>query len=190
MFDVAVYGEPYAQIRLNVPGRHNVKNALAAAAVAYALGIPGQTAAQGLDTFRGAARRFEKKGNIGGADVYDDYAHHPGELHELLSMAASLGYRRVICAFQPHTYTRTKALFSDFVTELSRPDITLLADIYAAREINEIGISSGDLAQQIPGARYFPELEKLTQYLREIARRATWSSPWARGIFIPWERPW
>jgi len=169
-FDVIAYGKPYASIKLPVPGRHNVKNALAAAAVAVVLGIPGETAAKALSAFLGAGRRFEKKGTFRGADVYDDYAHHPGELRELLTMAGSLGYRRVICAFQPHTYTRTKTLFSDFVTELSRPDLALLADIYAAREPNEVGVSSRDLAEQIPGALYFPELEKLTEHLKAIAR--------------------
>jgi UDP-N-acetylmuramate--alanine ligase len=169
-FDIVAGGKPYAKVRLHVPGRHNVKNALAASAVAYAMDIPGETAARGLDMFRAAARRFEKKGSLNGADVYDDYAHHPGELRELLTMAGSLGYERLICAFQPHTYTRTKALFPDFVRELSRPDITLLADIYAAREVNEIGISSRDLAEQIPGAQYFPSLEKLEARPRELAR--------------------
>ncbi len=169
-FTVTADGKPYAHIVLPVPGRHNACNALAAAATAYALGIPGSAVEEGLAAFRGAGRRFEFKGTYNGADIYDDYAHHPSELRALLTMVMTLGYRRVICAFQPHTYTRTKALFDDFVTELRRPDLTLLAEIYAAREKNDIGIYSADLAAKIPGARVLPTLPELTEALRELAQ--------------------
>ena len=118
----------------------------------------------------GAGRRFEHKGTYHGAEVYDDYAHHPGELHALLSAARTLGYERVICAFQPHTYTRTHALFNDFVEALRAPDITLLAEIYAAREVNDIGISSKDLAARIPGSEYYATLPEVTERLRALAR--------------------
>ena len=169
-FDVVWNDEPKAHITLQVPGEHNVKNAIAAAAAALVLGIPGWAIQQGLQDFRGAGRRFEFKGKAKGADIYDDYAHHPGELKALLGMASNLGYQRVICAFQPHTYTRTKALFDDFVRELQLPDITVLAEIYAARETNDIGISSKDLAARIPGARYCATLPEVTAALRELAR--------------------
>ena len=155
---------------LSVPGLHNVKNALAAAAAAIALGVPGEAVERGLAQFRGAGRRFEHKGTYNGAEVYDDYAHHPGELKALLDTAHTLGYKRVICAFQPHTYTRTKALFDDFVEVLKQPDITLLAEIFAARETNDIGISSKDLAERIPGARYYATLPEVTAALRELAQ--------------------
>lgn len=85
-------------------------------------------------------------------------------------MTATLGYQRVICAFQPHTYSRTKALFDDFVDVLQQADVTLLAEIYAAREQNTIGISSNDLAEKIPGSRYFASLPELTEYLKELAQ--------------------
>ncbi|MBQ5566712.1 MAG: UDP-N-acetylmuramate--L-alanine ligase, partial [Oscillospiraceae bacterium] len=101
---------------------------------------------------------------------YDDYAHHPGELHALLTMAKALPYQRIVCAFQPHTYTRTKALFDEFVRELKLPDVVILAEIYAAREQNEIGISSADLCREIPGAIYCPTLDKVTAALRDAAR--------------------
>ncbi len=169
-FDVIYRGQVFAHIALSVPGEHNVKNALAAAASAIALNFPAQAVEEGLAAFRGAGRRFEHKGAYHGAQVYDDYAHHPGELKALLTAAGYLGYERVICAFQPHTYTRTKALFEDFVEVLKTPDLTLLAEIYAAREVNTVGISSRDLAEKIPGALYFPTLEALTDHLREIAR--------------------
>ncbi|MGN0968921.1 MAG: UDP-N-acetylmuramate--L-alanine ligase [Oscillospiraceae bacterium] len=169
-FDVICRGELYAHIKLSVPGIHNVKNALAAAAAAFTLGVPAAAVEQGLASFRGAGRRFEHKGTYHGAEIYDDYAHHPGELKALLDMAATLGYKRVVCAFQPHTYSRTKALFDDFVQVLTKPDVTLLAEIYAAREQNTIGISSNDLAQRIPGSKYFATLDELTEHLKEIAR--------------------
>ena len=169
-FDVMAEGQLYCHVTLQVPGLHNVKNALAAAAAAYALRLPGRAVTDGLKSFIGAGRRFEHKGSLNGAEIYDDYAHHPAELQALLDAARSLGYQRVVCAFQPHTYSRTKALFSDFVQVLKQPDLTLLAEIYAAREDNTIGISSRDLANRIPGSLYFPTLEELTAYLREIAR--------------------
>ena len=169
-FDVICRGEFFAHVCLSVPGLYNVKNAMAAAATAYAMGIPASAVEQGLAAFRGAGRRFEHKGTYNGADVYDDYAHHPGELKELLTTAATLGYNRVICAFQPHTYTRTHSLFDDFVEVLKLTDVTLLAEIFAAREQNTIGISSADLSDRIPDSKYFATLPELTAYLKEIAQ--------------------
>ena len=169
-FDVVAGGEVYTHLSLRVAGLHNVYNALAAASAAYVLGIPGKAVRQGLEGFFGAGRRFELKGQYNGARIYDDYAHHPAELHALLDMAKSLGYDRVICAFQPHTYTRTKALFEDFVQELQIADVVVLTDIYAAREQNTIGISSRDLADRIPNAYYCPSLRDAAEKLREIAR--------------------
>lgn len=169
-FDVVWNGKPAVHVALQVPGEHNVKNAIAAAAAALLLGMPSQAVAQGLRDFRGAGRRFEYKGMVKGAAVYDDYAHHPGELKALLETAASLGYQRVICAFQPHTYTRTKALFSEFAAVLQQADVTFLAEIFAAREKNEVGISSQDLAAAVPGARAAKNFDQLTQWLYDLAR--------------------
>ena len=169
-FDVVCRDQVYAHVSLSVPGLHNVKNALAAAASAIALGVPGEAVERGLAQFRGAGRRFEHKGTYHGAQVYDDYAHHPGELKALLDTARTLGYARVICAFQPHTYSRTAALFDDFADVLKKPDVTLLAEIFAARETNDIGISSKDLADRIPGAQYCATLPEVTDALRALAR--------------------
>ena len=169
-FDIVIRGETYAHVELHIAGRHNILNSLAAASAAYVLGIPGSAVEEGLATFHGAGRRFERKGTFHGADVFDDYAHHPAELHALLTTAQSMGYERVICAFQPHTYTRTKALFDDFVRELQLPDVTILAEIYAAREKNDIGISSQDLAAKIPGAVYCSTLDQVADQLAELAR--------------------
>ena len=169
-FDVTVKGEKYAHAALAVPGVHNVKNALAAAAAAWALHIPAAAVETGLATFRGAGRRMEHKGSINGAQVYDDYAHHPGELTALLTAVRELGYDRVVCAFQPHTYSRTKALFDDFVEALKLADLAILTDIYAARETDTLGVSSAQLAGRIPGAEYCPTLADVTARLRELAR--------------------
>ncbi|MCI8651182.1 MAG: UDP-N-acetylmuramate--L-alanine ligase [Oscillospiraceae bacterium] len=169
-FDIVYRGKTSAHVSLQVPGEHNVRNALAAAAAALSLGVPAPAVERGLGAFRGAGRRFEKKGTYNGADVYDDYAHHPSEVRALLTTAMELGYKRVICAFQPHTYSRTKALFSEFAEVLATPDITLLAEIFAAREDNTLGISSKDLTEKIPGSEYFPTLKALTARLRELAQ--------------------
>ncbi len=169
-FDVLANGTLYTHLKLKVGGRHNVYNALAAAASAYVLGISGDAVKKGLESFTGAGRRFEYKGEINGAKVYDDYSHHPSELHALISMAKELGYERIVLAFQPHTYTRTKALFNEFVAELKNVDQLFLAEIFAAREKNTIGISSADLAEKIPGAVFCPTLDAVTEQLKSTAR--------------------
>ena len=115
VFDVTVHGEFYAHVQLHVWGEHNVLNALAAASAAYVLGLPGKAVEEGLSAFTGAGRRFEHKGTYNGAEIYDDYAHHPDELHALLTTAMGMGYKRLVVAFQPHTYSRTAKPFDRFV---------------------------------------------------------------------------
>ncbi len=138
-FDVICQGEFYCHLDMGVMGKHNAMNALAAAAAAWMMGIPGEAVAEGLKSFHGAGRRMEFKGTFQGADVYDDYAHHPDEVSATISaVRASMPGRRLVLAFQPHTYTRTQALFADFVRELKKPDVLVLAEIYAARERNTI----------------------------------------------------
>ena len=168
-FDVIHNGSFFTHVSLRVPGLHNVKNALAATAAAICLGIDGNSVTYGLAGFTGAGRRFEFKGKYNGADVYDDYAHHPGELKALIDCVEPLGYKRTIVVFQPHTYSRTMALFDDFVTQLRRPDITYLAEIYAARETDTLGISSADLAAKIPNAMYFKTFDEIEKSLRFTA---------------------
>ncbi|MDO5152043.1 MAG: UDP-N-acetylmuramate--L-alanine ligase [Eubacteriales bacterium] len=169
-FDVICDGEFYCHLDMGVLGRHNAFNALAAAAAAWMMGIPGEAVSQGIQSFHGAGRRMEFKGKFHGADVYDDYAHHPDEVAATLDALRSMGDHRIVLAFQPHTYTRTKALFDDFVRELKKADVLVLAEIYAARERNTIGISSADLAAQIPGSVYRETLPEVTAYLKEIVR--------------------
>ncbi len=166
-FDVVCDGEFYCHLDLKVLGRHNAMNALAAAGTAWLMGIPGEAVATGLAIFSGAERRMQFKGKFNGADVYDDYAHHPDELAATIEAVRSMDYRRVVLAFQPHTYTRTSALFDAFVRELKKPDVVVLAEIYAARERNSVGISSADLQRQVPGSVYCKTLPEVTEFLRE-----------------------
>ncbi len=168
-FDVVYRGKVFSEVTLHVPGIHNVKNALAATAACICLGIKPSAVKYGLASFTGACRRFEFKGKLDGVDVYDDYAHHPGELKAMLDMVEMLDYNRVIVAFQPHTYTRTAALFDDFVAQLKRPDKLLLAEIFAAREKNTIGISSRDFVEEIPDAEYYATFGELEEALRKLA---------------------
>lgn len=168
-FDVMYHGRKFTHVTLRVPGIHNVKNALAATAAAICLGCGPLAVKYGLSAFGGAGRRFEFKGKYNGADIYDDYAHHPGELQALLDAVEPLGYKRTIVIFQPHTYSRTKALFDDFVEQLRRPDMTIMAEIYAAREQNTIGISSKDIADQIPNSLYFASFDEIIKTLRWTA---------------------
>ena len=170
-FDVLCDGEFYCHLDMGVLGRHNAMNALAASAAAWMMGIPGEAVSRGLVSFHGAGRRMEFKGKFHGADVYDDYAHHPDEVAATISAVRdAMPGRRLVLAFQPHTYSRTSALFDDFVRELSRADVLVLAEIYAARERNTIGISSADVAEKIPGAVFCETLPEVTEYLRQNVR--------------------
>ena len=168
--DVECDGQHYCHLELNVLGKHNALNALAAMGAAWLMGIDGEVAARSLKTFWGADRRMQFKGIYNDAKIYDDYAHHPGELSATIEAVRSSSSGRLVIAFQPHTYTRTKALFDDFVEQLKKADVVVLAEIYAARERNTVGISSRDLQAQIPGAIYCETLPEVTACLKEIAR--------------------
>ena len=168
--DVICDGKFYCHLDLQVIGRHNAVNALAAVGAAWMLGIPGDAVSSGLSTFCGADRRMQHKGTYNGAEVYDDYAHHPDELSATIDALRTMDCKRIVLAFQPHTYTRTTALFDEFVEQLSRVDVPVVAEIYAARERNTTGISSRDLVAKIPGAVYCETLPDVTEYLREIVQ--------------------
>lgn len=169
-FDLFVNGVSKTRISLKVPGRHNITNALAAAAASLEAGAGIEDIKRGLEAYAGLNRRFEYKGSFGGARIYDDYAHHPSEIAATLAAARAMEYERVILVFQPHTYTRTKLLFDDFAEKLRGADVLILAEIYAARERNTLGISSKDLAEKIDGALFIPSFEEITDYLERIAR--------------------
>lgn len=169
-FSVIYRGNKLCDVSLKVPGRHNIMNALAAAAASHHLGISGEDIAYGLEKFCGAKRRFEFLGERGGVEYYEDYAHHPSEIRATLSAARDMN-KRIICIFQPHTYSRTAALFEDTAKALSMADITVLADIYAARETNTYGVTSEKLAEIIDGARYFDSFEKIADFIKSVSQK-------------------
>lgn len=169
-FDIYCHGKKLTDVTLHIPGLHNIKNALAATAACMSLGASPNAIKYGLAGFTGAGRRFEFKGKFNGADLYDDYAHHPGELKVLLDAVETLGYKRVILVFQPHTYSRTKALFEDFIKQLRRPDALYLAEIYAARESDRLNISSKDLQGKIPGSIFSDDFDETVKMLKNTAR--------------------
>ena len=169
-FTVLIGGKPYARVRLSVPGRHNMLNALACCAAAEFLGVSGAAAERGLNQFTGSSRRFQLIGKMPcGATVVDDYAHHPNEMKATLTTAREMRFDRILCAFQPHTYTRTKALFPEFVEALKLCDQAVLAPIYAAREQNTVGVYASDLAEEVPGAVAFDSFAEIAAYLRREA---------------------
>lgn len=163
--------EDLGTVSLSVPGRHNVSNSLAAIALCLNLGLPLDVIKKGLLQFGGTKRRFEYKGTKNGITVIDDYAHHPTEVAATLTAARNYPHGRIICVFQPHTYSRTKAFLSDFARVLSMADIVVLADIYAAREKNTIGISSKDLLAELQKngqeSYYFPSFDEIEKFLSE-----------------------
>jgi len=148
-FSITRHGQELGTIQLSVPGEHNVYNALCAYACADRCGLSHNDIANGLARFGGTLRRFEHKGIVDGVTIIDDYAHHPTEIAATLKASKNIPHRDLWVVFQPHTYTRTKALFNEFATVLSTVDHLVLVDIYAAREKNTIGISSQDLAAEI-----------------------------------------
>jgi UDP-N-acetylmuramate--alanine ligase len=148
-YDLLENGEFIGRIELNVIGIHNVSNSLPAIAIARSLNIPMNTIQKALHAFTGTERRFQYKGEIGGVTIIDDYAHHPTEVIATLTAAKNYPHKTTWCVFQPHTYTRTKAFLKDFASALTLADKIVLADIYAAREINPGDISSKDLQEEI-----------------------------------------
>ena len=165
-FDFYSHGKLLIEnISLSVPGMHNVSDAVAAAAASVLADIPYSAIKSGLEKFRGVCRRFEHKGEYNGALIIDDYAHHPDEITATLNTAKTLGKKRIICIFQPHTYSRTKALLPQFAEALSIADKVYLAEIYPAREQNTYNISSSQLAQLIKNAELYSSFEEIADIL-------------------------
>ncbi len=170
-FDIFHNGEKFISLDMNVAGEHNVYNATAAAAAAYALGIDKEAIKKGLEEFGGTKRRFERLGEFNGVTVIDDYAHHPTEISATLTTAKQLGYNKVWCIFQPHTYTRTKGLFEDFVRVLPLADKVIIADVYSAREKYTGEIHSCDLALAVKDAIYMNDFSAIARYVKENAKQ-------------------
>jgi UDP-N-acetylmuramate--alanine ligase len=166
-------GEKIATLELNVPGRHNIYNALAAFAACHLFGLEAADIARALSRFTGTDRRFQLKGERDGIIVYDDYAHHPTEIKVTLDAFKQLTHKRLITLFQPHTYTRTQELFMDFASAFTASDIVLVSDIYAAREVDPGTVHARDLAEAIrkekKDAHYMGDFEEMIAYLEAHA---------------------
>lgn len=170
-FDVMRNGERLCRIQLNVPGEHNILNSLATIAVCMLSGVDAETAAKGIEAFKGTHRRFEKKGFLNGAVVIDDYAHHPTEIKATLEAAKKFPHNRIWCVFQPHTYSRTRTLWHEFTECFDAADELILTHIYAAREKSDGVTSAENLAKDISkrgmNVRYIEEFDDIASFLKE-----------------------
>ena len=170
-FDVFSKSGFYGKIKLSVPGIHNVLNSLGTIALCDYYGIKYESIKNALSKFTGAVRRFEFKGKINGASIYDDYGHHPTEIIATANAVKNKKYNKSWVVFQPHTYSRTKSLLDDFANALLNFDNIIVLDIYAAREKNTYGISSIDLVNKIKSfgkkAIYLPDFDECVNFLKE-----------------------
>ena len=170
-FDLIDHGTKKDRIFLSVNGEHNVSNALSAIITGTLLGIDLEKIKKGLLSFTGTDRRFEYKGTLDGVTIIDDYAHHPTEIEATLSAAQHYPHREIWCIFQPHTYTRTKAFFHEFAQALTLADHVILADIYAARETDTLGMSSealSDAIRELGGdSYYFSSFDEIKNFVKE-----------------------
>lgn len=171
VYDLLINGEKAETIALGVPGMHNVYNSLAAIAASHEVGVQNEEIKNGLFSYRGTHRRFEKKGVLNGVTIIDDYAHHPQEIEAMLSTAKHYPHNEIWCLFQPHTYSRTKMLFNEFAEALAAADHVIVADIYAARETDDLGISSKMLAEKVASlgtdAYYLPSFDAIEKFILE-----------------------
>ncbi len=168
-FDVMKRGEKLFHVQLPVLGKHNVYNALASAAVGDLLGISPEETARALASFTGLRRRFEYKGDVNGAPVYIDYAHHPREIAATLAGARAMAKGKIICFFEPHTYSRTASLLGEFSKAFAEADEIFFLDIYAAREENLWGVSSEALAKMTPRGAYASSYTEAVDIIKKHA---------------------
>ncbi len=169
-FDVLYKGEYLARVNLSVYGEFQVSNALASIAASYICGVDLDATVKALSEYTGVTRRFQLRGYYNGAEIRDDYAHHPDEIRATLKAVENAGYRKVYVVYQPHTYTRTHDLFEGFKASFDKCDEVVFADIYAAREKNLFGISSRDLADALPHGKYLGDFNAISDYYREKLR--------------------
>lgn len=169
-FRLSHHGEDLGEFDLKVPGRQNAFNAAAAIAAAHEIGVSPDSAREGLESFRGAGRRFEFLGEFNGTAVADDYGHHPTELSVTLDAAQEMGYDRVIAVFQPFTFSRTMLLLNDFADALSKADVVVMTAIMGSRERNTFGISTQDLADLLPGSVWFETFDEVSDHVLSIAK--------------------
>lgn len=158
-------GKALGEIEVNVPGEHNVYNAVAACAAAYSAGIPIEAIQRGMTKFTGAMRRFERLAEIDGVTFVDDYGHHPAEIAATLKTAKAMSFKRVWVVHQPFTYSRTAMLLNEFAEALSIADRVVLTEIMGSREKNTFNIYAKDLAEKIDGCVWFPTFEEVAEYV-------------------------
>ncbi len=169
-FDLYYKGEFLTSISLIVPGKHNIYNALAAAATAHYLGATANELSENLHKFGGVHRRFEILGTPCGITVADDFAHHPTELTATLNAAMNMGFKKVWAVFQPHTFSRTAMLLDDFATALQIPDVAIISEILPVRETNTYNIYSTDLGAKVPDSVCLDTFEEITDYVCKNAQ--------------------
>lgn len=170
-FDLVRYGENLGRVKLGVPGKHHIYNALAVTASAMESGVSFDQCVKGIADFRGAGRRFEILAEINGITIADDYAHHPKELEVTLDTAMRMGFNKVWAVFQPFTYSRTSILFDEFVRVLKIPDKCIMTEIMGSREINTYGIYTSQLAEKIPGSVWFNTFEEVAKHAVDNAEK-------------------
>ena len=170
-YDLVVNGEKSFHVALNVTGEHNIYNSLAAIAAAHAMGISDENIKAGLTQYGGTDRRFQYKGKVGDVTIIDDYAHHPDEITATIKTAKHYPHKKMWVVFQPHTYSRTKSLLPEFGKALKEADAVVLADIYAAREKDTLGVSSLDVKKEIEKygteVHYYPSFREIENFLLE-----------------------
>ena len=174
-FDVLHGEEMLGHVSLNIPGRHNVLNALACIVTGLSMGVEFEKLAAGLAEFHGAKRRFQTKGRANGIWVVDDYAHHPTEIAATLKAAKELNPKRLVCVFQPHRYSRTQLLHEEFGKAFVSADLLILTDIYSAGEAPIEGINGETILNEVrkqsgQDVIYIPQRERLAKYLEEEAK--------------------
>ena len=170
-FDLFRKSEKLCGLQPAIPGKHNIINVLAAAAVALEEGVDIETVKEAVESFHGAARRFDILAQKQGVTVADDYAHHPAELNAVIDTAKKMDFQRIIAVFQPFTYSRTSMLLDDFAAVLSKADIAVLCPIMGGREENTYHISSADLANKIPGAYLGEDFEDVSQIVESLVKK-------------------
>lgn len=164
------HGKPICEIRLSIPGKHNILNSMACAVVCLYLGMNPEEMAEHIDKFPGAGRRFEILGEVNGVTIADDYAHHPTEIAATLKAAKEMDFHEVWAVFQPFTYSRTALLMDDFVTALSVADHVVMSEIMGSREKNTYNVYTKDLAEKIPGSVWFNTFKEMADYTMSHAK--------------------
>ena len=175
-FVVVKDGKDLGSVEIQIPGKHNVQNALAAIAVGLQLGVPFEKVKAGIEKFTGVFRRWEVKAELAGITVIDDYAHHPTEIKATLAGAKAGWRRRVICVFQPHLYSRTRDFYDDFGRSFFNADVLVLTDVYPAREEPIQGVNGeliANAAKQFghKNVHYVPDKKNIPEYLMEIKEK-------------------